>query len=126
MRYWASRVLPLVASAANSVEIGAAKEVAAGAADKLAPAVLEARGAGGAEDGVVFGRNRAHGGFGGKIGVGRLGLHRDSVAHGTKFSSNIFCAFAAIGASNGIPSLGQDFQNVKFLETRTKEKRNGS
>jgi hypothetical protein len=50
----------------GSVEVSAAEEVAAGTANELAAAVGEARGAGGAKDGVMFG------GEGAGLGAGRV------------------------------------------------------
>jgi hypothetical protein len=63
------------------VEVGATEEVAAGAADELAAAVFEARGAGGTEAGVVLGGDGALGGWGfwGGFGFGDL-LHGERLA----------------------------------------------
>jgi hypothetical protein len=88
------------------VEIGATEEVTAGFADEFAAAVLEAGGAGGAEDGVMLvggegtlGSRRggwAWGGFG--DGLGDVGLHFDSVAQFAIFST----AVAGWDASNDV------------------------
>ena len=74
------------------VKIGAAEEVATLPADEFAAALLKTGGAGGAEDGVVFGR--VEGTLGGGVfhgGFGYSRLHWDSVAQFANFSTSISC-----------------------------------
>jgi hypothetical protein len=81
------------------VKVGAAEEVAAGSADQFAAAVFEARGAGGAVDGVVLaGVERALGSCGFAGGLGGGGLHVDRVAQFAIFSTTV----GDKGASNGV------------------------
>ncbi|RSL16844.1 hypothetical protein EDE15_2369 [Edaphobacter aggregans] len=86
------------------VKVGAAEEVAAGFADEFAAAVLEAGGAGGAEDGVVLAGGYGALGDGGLgwcgfgDGFGGAGLHFDSVAQFAIFST----AVAGWNASNDV------------------------
>jgi hypothetical protein len=78
------------------VEVGAALEVPAGSADELAPAVLQAGAAGGAEAGVMFGGERA--GVGDGLGWVRdrvrdnvrsvCRLHQEIVAQRDNFSTS--------------------------------------
>jgi hypothetical protein len=83
----------------GSVEISATEEVAAGAADELAAAVFEARGAGGAEDGVVFGCGEGALLWGRlRVRFGSAELHSARVAQFVNFSTPV----SALGASNGV------------------------
>jgi len=86
------------------VEISATEEVSAGFADEFAAAVLEAGGAGGAEDGVVFAGGEGALGGGGwgwsgfDDGFRGAGPHFDSVAQFAIFST----AVAGWDASNDV------------------------
>jgi hypothetical protein len=85
--------------AVASVEVSATEEVTAGGADELAAAVLKARGAGGAEDGVVLGCGDGallRGGL--RVGFGSAEFHSDRVAQFVNFSTSV----GAWAASNGI------------------------